>query len=175
MLGYSAPWTKQGVLSLANPESATRRHFFRSHGAETTHFPKRPWTAIASFIALPDANLIRLCTKFDELEGRLQVMDGTFPRTAEGDAEFDGAYEMIRHEQEELLSQICALSAVTAEGALAKATTLIYFTSNMLTSSDSGWGARLTVSMRRDLTNAGRLPASPRRAADAPVQVVARH
>lgn len=160
---------------MANPESATRRHFFRSRGAETTHFPKRPWAAIASLIALPDADLIRLCTKFDELEGRLQVMDGTFPRTAEGDAEFDGAYEMIRHEQEALLSQICALSAVTAEGALAKATTLVYFTSHMLTLSDSGWGARLTMSIRRDLTNAGRLPASRRRAVDAPLQGVARH
>ena len=100
-----------------------------------------------------------MCAEFDGLEWRLQVIDAEHPSTVEGDRRFDAACEIIRDEQEELLARICALPASTIEGALAKATTLVYFTSNMLNPGDTGWGVRLTISMRRDLTNAGRVPA----------------
>jgi len=144
-------------LSDSNP--TTRRSFFRRRAAATALSTKGAWAAVA---VPSDAELIRLCAEFDGLERRLQMMDAEHPSTVEGDMRFDAAYEVIRDEQEQLLARICALPAITVEGTLAKATTLVYYTSNMLTQGDTGWGVQLTISMRRDLTNAGRLPAYSR-------------
>ncbi|MDT8261994.1 hypothetical protein RQ832_01920 [Roseomonas sp. DSM 102946] len=72
----------------------------------------------------PDAELIRLCRAFDDLEGCIQALyeDGATPIV--DDDERSVAIEPLRERQAPILDRICALRATTPEGVRARAWTL---------------------------------------------------
>ncbi|ATR19486.1 hypothetical protein CTJ15_03730 (plasmid) [Roseomonas sp. FDAARGOS_362] len=101
----------------------------------------------------PDADLIRLCHAFDDLEGQIQALyeDGATPIA--DDEERKAAIEPLRERQAPILDQICALRAITPEGVRARAWTLRKWDVDLMSDGHQGdTNERLMLALILDLT-----------------------
>jgi hypothetical protein len=99
----------------------------------------------------PDAELIRLCGAFDELERqRLELFAKETPAQQK-------RLEDLADQQDLLLDDICELPPTTHEGAVALASTLALWDCELLKDRSPSWNDRMIVALVRGLL--GRAPA----------------
>ena len=115
--------------------------------------PAIPATAAGLPQPSPDAELIRLCRAFDDLERRIQALyeDGATPIA--DDEERKAAIEPLRERQDALLGRICSLRASSAAGIKARAWTIRKWDVDLiLYGHDGGTNDRLIRALILDLT-----------------------
>ncbi len=115
--------------------------------------PAVPATAAGLPQPSPDADLIRLCHAFDDLEDSVQALyeDGATPIA--DDEERKVAIEPLRERQDALLGRICSLRASSAAGIKARAWTIRKWDVDLiLYGHDGGTNDRLIRALILDLT-----------------------
>ena len=79
----------------------------------------------------PDAHLLSLLARFDEIERHVQSLFAQKTNTLEEEAAVDAATEPFKGAQSALLDEACSLSAVTLDGFRARAASLLLWDGEM--------------------------------------------
>ncbi len=103
----------------------------------------------------PDADLVKACAAFDHLQRAFDAIPAThLPGSAEEDAA-DAERERICEQQAPLVDRMCQLRAVTREGAVTRARSLVLWDKELMKERGEAAGERLTEAIVRDLVEEG--------------------
>jgi hypothetical protein len=153
----SRPCGGGGGMSGEHPSGPARRGFLgclavaATGGAVIAHAASGP---------SPDAALIALCSRFDELERMSQQFLNSGDNDHLTDAQAATVTTPWHDEQAELLPRILALPAATMAGFVARAKMAVLWAPDLLENPYEGWHMEMAGALMRDLlATQGRAPA----------------
>ncbi|NPD68913.1 hypothetical protein HN018_02920 [Lichenicola cladoniae] len=113
----------------------------------------KPDVQVSAAVPLqPDGELIALCSRFDDLERKMEATYYLGPYSEAKELAAEAQQASLHAEQDELLEQITPIRATTLAGFQARARTLVFWNKEIERKGENGdWSNRMVWALVRDL------------------------